>query len=303
MVGTGKFSFPKPTKIVQTVIEQTESQKNSLILDYFAGSGTTGHAVINLNRADGEDGKRRFVLAEQGRYFDSVLVPRLKKAAFAERWKGGRPADFVNRVGVAQTLLMYGLESYEDALEHLAAAVEESAGGDLFTADDDWTVRYALSVDTKAGELPLSDALFRTPFGMQMRVGGTDAGTARVVTPDAVATFTWLLGLRVHKMWFPSETLGAVCGLLPDGRAAVTVWRHLDSVSYEDADAALSEFWQHDEILAAWRAEHAPEVVYVNGDSTLGAHKGAGEAWEVASLEAEFRRLMFAPAPAAPEMF
>lgn len=47
---------------------------NSRFLDYFAGSGTTAHAIINLNRRDG--GKRKFILVEMGDYFDTLLLPR-----------------------------------------------------------------------------------------------------------------------------------------------------------------------------------------------------------------------------------
>ena len=59
------------------------------ILDYFAGSGTTGHAVINLNREDGGD--RRFILVEMGEHFDTVLLPRLKKVTYSPEWKDGKP--------------------------------------------------------------------------------------------------------------------------------------------------------------------------------------------------------------------
>ncbi len=306
------FRFPKSVYAVQDCVTIGAPNSDSLILDYFAGSGTTGHAVINLNRADGENGQRRYVLVEMGRYFDSVLVPRLKKAAFADKWKEGKPSEYSQRNGVAQTLVIHSLESYEDALEHLAAAVEGNAQPAL-PQGDEWTVRYALSLQTRDGELPLSDALFQAPFALQMRLGSDHTSTPenggtleRTITPDAVATFNWLLGLRVHKLWFPdaeNPKLAAVCGLLPDGKAAVVVWRHLEGEAYETADAALLAFWQSDEILLAWRAEHSVAIVYVNGDSTLGTQKKAGEAWEVASLEAEFRRLMFASAPKAPEVF
>jgi adenine-specific DNA-methyltransferase len=290
------FDNPKDENIIAGLL-RFSTASDFLILDYFAGSGTTGHAVINLNRADGENGRRKYLLVEMGKYFDTVLVPRLKKAAFADKWRDGKPADFSNRNGVGQTLLCYRLESYEDALEHLAAVVEENGQLQIEAPDDEWTVRYSLSTPMRDGELPLSDELFRDPFGMQMRVGGNDAGQAQTVKLDAVATFNWLLGLRVHKMWFPSPRLGAVCGLLPDNRAAVVVWRQLKDASFEEADASLLEFWQKDEILQAWRAEHAPDVVYVNGDSTLWRTQTRGEGWTLEPLEAAFRELMFASSP------
>ena len=58
-------------------------------MDYFAGSGTTGHATINLNREDG--GQRKFILVEMGKYFDTLLLPRIKKVAFTPQWKDGKP--------------------------------------------------------------------------------------------------------------------------------------------------------------------------------------------------------------------
>jgi len=60
-----------------------------LCIDFFAGSGTTGHAVINLNREDG--GRRKFILVEMAQYFDTVLLPRIKKVTFTPEWKDGKP--------------------------------------------------------------------------------------------------------------------------------------------------------------------------------------------------------------------
>ena len=58
------------------------------VLDFFAGSGTTGHAVINLNRED--DGQRKYVLVEIGDHFDTVLLPRMKKVVYSPDWKDGK---------------------------------------------------------------------------------------------------------------------------------------------------------------------------------------------------------------------
>jgi adenine specific DNA methylase Mod/very-short-patch-repair endonuclease len=79
---------PKPNELVERcAVLLTNGQ--GLVLDYFAGSGTTGHAVINLNREDG--GRRKFILVEMGEYFDTVLVPRIKKVIFSPEWKDGKP--------------------------------------------------------------------------------------------------------------------------------------------------------------------------------------------------------------------
>jgi adenine-specific DNA-methyltransferase len=84
------FGTPKPTRLLGRVITIGASgEKNALILDFFAGSGTTAHAVINLNREDG--GRRKYILVEMGEYFDTVLVPRIKKVVYSKDWKDGKP--------------------------------------------------------------------------------------------------------------------------------------------------------------------------------------------------------------------
>ena len=65
------FPYPKSIQTVSDAIFAT-SIDNAYCLDFFAGSGTTGHAVIslNLNREDG--GLRKFILVEMGEYFNTV---------------------------------------------------------------------------------------------------------------------------------------------------------------------------------------------------------------------------------------
>ncbi|MCP5175214.1 MAG: site-specific DNA-methyltransferase, partial [Moraxellaceae bacterium] len=55
------FSYPKPIILLKKIIE-TSSNNDSIILDFFAGSGTTGHAVMQLNAQDG--GNRKFILCQ-----------------------------------------------------------------------------------------------------------------------------------------------------------------------------------------------------------------------------------------------
>ena len=70
------FDTPKPTRLIERVI-QISSYKNSLILDSFAGSGTTAHALLNLNKQDG--GNRKFILIEMEDYADSITAERVKR--------------------------------------------------------------------------------------------------------------------------------------------------------------------------------------------------------------------------------
>ncbi|KGQ34968.1 hypothetical protein JP35_11525, partial [Gallibacterium anatis] len=123
------FDTPKPIKLIEHLINLVfDKYKSALILDYFAGSGTTAHAVINLNREDG--GKRKYILVEQGEYFDTVLKPRVQKVIYSENWEDGKPVENAsgNLNGVSQIVKVLKLESYEDTLNNL----QLKAQSDLF---------------------------------------------------------------------------------------------------------------------------------------------------------------------------
>lgn len=70
------FDFPKSSGIVQELIEQA-TDSNSIILDSFAGSGTTAHAVLNMNQKDG--GNRKFILIEMCDYAEGITAERVKR--------------------------------------------------------------------------------------------------------------------------------------------------------------------------------------------------------------------------------
>jgi len=80
MFGDGKvFSFPKPTALIRQLI-QLGTADDSLVLDSFSGSGTTGHAVLDLNKTDG--GNRRFILVEMDAAISkSVTAERLRRVS------------------------------------------------------------------------------------------------------------------------------------------------------------------------------------------------------------------------------
>ena len=73
---TDLFSTPKPTLLINYIL-QLASDPNAIVLDSFAGSGTTAHAVLNMNKADG--GHRKFILVEMMDYADSITAERVKR--------------------------------------------------------------------------------------------------------------------------------------------------------------------------------------------------------------------------------
>ena len=74
--GKSLFDTPKPPRLIERIL-QIASDPDSVILDSFAGSGTTAHAVLNMNKADG--GNRRFILVEMMDYADSITAERVKR--------------------------------------------------------------------------------------------------------------------------------------------------------------------------------------------------------------------------------
>lgn len=72
------FDTPKPVSLIERIIK-ISSNKNSIILDSFAGSGTTAHAVMNLNKEDG--GNRKFIMVEMEDYANDITAERIKRVA------------------------------------------------------------------------------------------------------------------------------------------------------------------------------------------------------------------------------
>jgi adenine specific DNA methylase Mod len=112
MGNNNAFSFPKSVELVSYVINISNGD-NSTILDFFGGSGTTAHATIELNKKD--EGKRKYLLVELGSHFDTVIIPRLKKISFSDKWKDGKAQE--NGKGVSQFFKYFSLEQYEETLQ------------------------------------------------------------------------------------------------------------------------------------------------------------------------------------------
>lgn len=98
ILGSGNlFSYPKSINTVADAIEaMTHHNQSSLVLDYFAGSGTSAHAILDMNRAD--LGNRKYNLIEMADYFDSVTKVRTQKAIYSKFWKNGNPLGLCDKL-------------------------------------------------------------------------------------------------------------------------------------------------------------------------------------------------------------
>ncbi|GAA9083897.1 hypothetical protein HpHA149_01930 [Helicobacter pylori] len=94
----------KPEKLLERII-QASSDENSIILDFFAGSGTTCAVAHKL--------KRKYIGIEMGEHFDSVILPRLKKVI------GGFKSGAAKEFNGGGAIKVYALESYEEILRKI----------------------------------------------------------------------------------------------------------------------------------------------------------------------------------------
>ena len=271
------FETMKPLMLAKYVSNFSDS---GTVLDYFAGSGTTGHAVVNLNREDG--GNRKFILVEMGQYFDTVLLQRMKKVVYSSDWKDGKP---VSRKGVSHFFKYVRLESYEDTLDSLEVTTPDSAQQDLLVGNpalaEDYRLRYVLGEET-AGSACLLGKDFTDPFAYTLSV--VRDGTRREVPVDLPETFNYLLGLRLESRRLVDGVL-AITGTDAEGKHCLILWRNLNEI-----DNAALETW-----FTNHRAEfaEAPDLIYTNGDHTLNAIKQKHETWTTKTIEPVFREMMF----------
>ncbi len=142
LFGSTLYSYPKPVSLVMYLISLNAKNKNIYILDFFAGSGTTAHAVLKLNKED--NGKRKFLLIDMAEYFYTVMIPRLKKIAYSFNWKDGNPQD---NDGTSLFFKYYELEQYEDTLRK--AKYKDYEGDTLFDDSDNIFSHYIFFGDEK----------------------------------------------------------------------------------------------------------------------------------------------------------
>lgn len=286
-----KKTFPNPKDVdITTRVLRAVGQKESTVLDFFSGSGTIGHAVINLNRED--NGRRRYILIEMGDHFDSVLTKRLQKVVYSQDWKKGKPQTAVK--GLSHGFQYLRLESYEDTLNNLALKRPDGLT-DLFdpAGKEDYLLHYMLNVESQASLLSVED--FKKPFDYKLRIAANSAGACQARAVDLVETFNYLLGLRVAHLDAKLD-LGYVfvSGKLPDGQSCLIVWRDCDKLDYE----ATSKFLDRHKITPN---DSEYDVVYINGDHNIPTVAQATEAeggttrqLTLRQIEPEFIARMFA---------
>lgn len=303
------FDFPKSIFTVMDCLS-IGSNEDSIVLDYFAGSGTTGHAVIDLNR-ENENSNRKYILVEMGNYFNTVTKPRIKKVVYAKDWKDGKPQN--RNTGVSQIFKYIRLESYEDTLNNIELSRTSEQEKQLRMDEkffNEYLVSYMLDIESRGSLLSLDR--FKEPFAYKMKIA--ENNETKETTIDLVETFNYLLGLTVTRQKAAARfnavpdpkgeyenavmltedkegqyAFKTVEGIMPNGDKALVIWRNLTEDLAAD-NAALDAFF------VKYRAETKNsefDIIYVNGDNNLENLKGEKEQWKVHLIELEFKKRMF----------
>ena len=328
------FTFPKSMSLVQDCIRVSGlNNQQGIVLDYFAGSGTTGHAVVNLNREDG--GKRKYILVEMGNYFDDVTKPRMQKVVYSKDWKDGKP---VTREGISHAFKYIRLESYEDTLNNLSFK-QDAAGSDMraqtlqHNADlrRDYMLKYWLDFETKNSPSLLNIDRFADPTGymLKLKKPGSDETQSKAI--DLIESFNWLIGLHVdHLDQWQAYDAGFTREPDPELPDDATT-RLILAGRMEEADGGEFMFrkvegrvclspgdMQHTErVLVIWRKltddlekdnlmldewfkkyrlstqDGEFDVIYVNGSNNLPNLRQDNEHWKVRLIEEAFHQQMW----------
>jgi adenine-specific DNA-methyltransferase len=254
--------YPKSLHLVSDAVwAATGAVTDSIIMDYFGGSGTTGHAAIALKRSKAFCLK--YILAEQGDHFDKVLRPRLQKVVFSAEWSNGKPT--APATGISNAFKVLKLESYEDTVNNLNLS-RAPAQSDLLAAlptkeHDAYLMSYMLDVESRGSLLSVED--FKKPFDYRLKIAVDSAGAWAEQNVDLVETFNYLIGLTVKSIdmqW--KQGFVTVEGTLPSGERALILWRDCDKVDYEGLQKLCDR-------LAINPGDREYDVIYINGDHTL----------------------------------
>lgn len=275
-----EFPFAHSTEFYSYLLRGIQNNKNAIYLDFFGGSGTTAHSVINLNRED--NGRRKFILVEMGSYFDTVTKPRIQKVIYSKDWSEGKPLSLE---GISHCLKCLRLESYEDTLNNLALKKTEKQELALEANPnfkEGYMLNYMLDVESQDSLLNLD--WFINPFNCYLNI--TKNNEMQPTKVDLVETFNYLIGLVVEHYAAPKDGYVVITGKNLSGESILVVWR--DCTKHNSTE--LNKFLE--------KSKYNPldsefDRIYVNGDNNVENLKTGDERWKVVLIEEEFKKRMF----------
>lgn len=261
------FPYCHPVSLYEELTWAAIPDSDDITLDFFAGSGTSAHATISLNRRD--DGNRKYILVEMGEYFESVLKPRVKKAVYAEKWKAGKPVSRDSRL--SHMFKYQRLESYEDALNSIEFTEQESSP---FDAE---LLSYLLGTETLESPTLLNIEQLQSPFSYKLTIVKDMRPESQSV--DLPETFNYLLGITVatRQCLYDKDRRYLIYRGIVGEKPVVIIWR--DTSAWTDTD------WERDyQFIQEQQLTADASDIYVNTHSIIP---------EAKSLDPIFKQLMF----------
>ena len=174
-----------------------------------------------------------------------------------------------------------------------------------------------LAVESRGSQSLLNISALPDPTAYKLKVKRPSSDESKEVHVDLLETFNWLIGLKVknlsatqafnasfardseYRLTFDSRLkqdadgpwwFRTVTGTLPDGRAALVVWRKLTGKPEED-NLVLDEWFTRQDYSSK---DSEFDLIYVNGGNNLENLKAPDDTWKVRLIEEDFHRLMFA---------
>lgn len=216
----------KPEKLIERLFKLSlDAIKSELVLDYFAGSGTTPSVAHKLNK--------KYLAIEMGEYFESKLLKRMKYTLFGN--SGG-----IKSQNLGGIIKYYRLEQYEDTLENsklqnttdtdsYIKALEplKEHMSELYTSK--YLSLYKDFVSRESKALLMDDNIFFNPFDFTLRVNIDSQIVEKKM--DLVETFNTLKGIEVQSIklrYFDDKKY-----IFVDGKNEVVIWREFDKESLD----------------------------------------------------------------------
>ena len=325
-----EFPYCHPVSMYEHLL--SVAQGDATFIDFFAGSGTNGHAVLNLIRTTKQ--RHKSILVEMGSHFDTVLKLRIAKVVYSESWQDGKPS--ARHTGISHCFKYLRLESYEDTLNNLRFdhnPQRKKAIAANPSLKQDYMLRYLLDVETRGSQSLLNIDAFADPtaYTLNVKKPGTDEYATRSI--DLIETFNYLIGLRVLHTSVP-QTFHATfkritdpelpedqhTKLVVDGRIRQDEggsWWFRKVEGWVPKDPANPNNGQREKVLIVWRKltgnieqdnlmldewfqknristrDFEFDTIYVNGSNNLPNLKLDDESWKVRLIEEEFMKRMW----------
>jgi adenine-specific DNA-methyltransferase len=223
------FPYNHSTTLYEKLIGTAIGEIDGIVLDFFAGSGTSGQAVININKIGSRN--IRFILIEMGTYFSSITKPRILKSIYSSKWKAKKPE--IGKGSKNQIIKYLVLEQYEDILDAIEQFEEETP--------KNLPLKYLYKPELNKINSTLD---LSKPFSNKIKYGQpTKEGFI-----DLVDTYNYLQGYEVKSI--KPYTIGKKYYKVVETADTLVIWR--DIALGEDDSKAIKEI-----------AEKYPEVTQV----------------------------------------